>query len=106
MNFKPFERVLLYEIWTNLKKKEYFQPEMHTCVKELIKSEEVHFLVLFFIFIFVMIIIGVIKYLVWFMRRKLSIHVSKQNEMDHLLWQYKIRNSEPVSPCSVYSQNG
>ena len=65
--------------------KKIFPPETHTCVKELIISEGVHFLALFFIFIIVIIvIIGLIKYLVWFMLSKLSIHVSKQNDKDHL----------------------
>ena len=42
-----------------------FRSETHTCVKELIISEGVHFLVLFFIFITVIIIIiGLIKYLI------------------------------------------
>ena len=50
-------------------------------VKELIISEGVRYLVLFFIFIIVIIII---KYLVLFMPSKLSIHVSRQNDMDHL----------------------
>ena len=65
--------------------KNIFPPETHTCVKELIISEGVHFLALFFIFIIVIIvIIGLIKYLVWFMLNKLSIHVIKQNDKDHL----------------------
>ena len=38
--------------------------ETHTYDKELIISEGVHFLVLFFISIIVIIIIGLIKYLV------------------------------------------
>ena len=51
----------------NLKKA--FPPKAHTCVKELITSERVHFLVLFFllllliiIIIIINIIIGLIKY--------------------------------------------
>ena len=48
-------------------------------------SEGVHFLVLFFIFIIVIIIyIGLIKYLVRLMPSKLSIHVGKHNGIDHL----------------------
>ena len=44
--------------------KKIFPPETHTCVEELIISEGVHFLVLFFIFIIVtFIIIGLIKYM-------------------------------------------
>ena len=44
--------------------KKIFLPETHICVKELIISEGVHFLVLFFIFIIVaIIIIGLIKYM-------------------------------------------
>ena len=50
----------------NLKKA--FPPKAHTCVKELITSERVHFLVLFFILIIIIIIIniiiGLIKYFV------------------------------------------
>ena len=86
---------------------------MHTCVKELIISEGVHFLVIFFIFIIVIIIIiGLIKYLVWFMPSKLSIHVSKQNDMDHLASQSPLfmvktnSNFRMRFPCSVSSQNG
>ena len=67
------------------KSKKYCPPETRTCVKELIISEGVHFLVLFFILIIVIIIIiGLIKYLVWFMSSKLSINVSKQNDIDNL----------------------
>ena len=45
------------QIW-----KKFFLLETHTYVKELIKSEEVHFLVLSFILIiFIIIIIGLIK---------------------------------------------
>ena len=45
--------------------KKMFRPETYTCVKELIISEGVHFLALFFIFIIVIIVvIGLIKYLV------------------------------------------
>ena len=45
--------------------KNIFLPETHTCVKELIMSEGVHLLVLFFIFIIAIInVIGLIKYLV------------------------------------------
>ena len=48
-----------------------------------IMSKGVHFLVLFFIFIIaIIIIIGLVKYLVWFMPRKLSIRVDKQNGID------------------------
>ena len=47
------------------KSKKYCPPETRTCVKELIISDGVHFLVLFFILIIVIIIIiGLIKYLV------------------------------------------
>ena len=77
--------------------KNIFLPETHTCVKELIMSEGVHFLVLFFIFIIVIInVIGLIKYLVWFMPSKLSIHVSKQNDKDHLA---------PQSPLFIVQVN-
>ena len=86
MNFKPFERLLLYEIWTNLNK--IFLPETRTCVKELVISKGVHFLVLFFnLIIVIIIIIGLIKYLVWFMSSKLSLHVSKQDDIDNLALQ-------------------
>ena len=51
---------------------------MHTCVKELIVSEGVLF---FLLLIAIIIIIGLIKYLVWFMPSKLSIHVGKQNDI-------------------------
>ena len=62
-----------------------FPPETHTCVKRLIISQEIHFIVLFFILIVaIIIIIGLIKYLVWFIPTKLSIHVGKQNDIDHL----------------------
>ena len=62
-----------------------FPPETHTCVKRLIISQEIHFIVLFFILIVaIIIIIGLIKYLVWFIPSKLSIHVGKQNDIDHL----------------------
>ena len=65
--------------------KKLFPPETQTYLTELIISEGVHFLVLFFILIIVIIIIiGLIKYLVWFMPSKLSIRVGKQNDIDHL----------------------
>ena len=45
--------------------KKLFPPETHACVNELIISERVHFLFLFFILIiFIIIIIGLIKDLV------------------------------------------
>ena len=51
-----------FKIYEPMKK--IFLPETHICVKELIISEGVHFLVLFFIFIIVaIIIIGLIKYM-------------------------------------------
>ena len=66
-------------------KKKKFPPKRQTCVQELIISEGVHFLVLFYILIIaIIIIIGLIEYLIWFMPSKLSIHVSKQNNIDHL----------------------
>ena len=71
--------------WTNLKK--LFPPQTHTCVRELVKSEGVHFLVFFILIIAIVIVIGLIKYLVWFMPSKLSIHVSKQNGIDNLVSQ-------------------
>ena len=61
--------------------KKNFPPEMHTCVKELMVSEGVLF---FILLIAIIIIIGLIKYLVWFMPSKLSIHVGKQNDIGHL----------------------
>ena len=65
-----------------------FSPETHTYVKELIISEGVHLLILFVILIVVIIIIvGLIKYLAWFMPRKLSIRVDKQNDIGHLVSQ-------------------
>ena len=67
------------QIW-----KKFFAPEMHTYVKELIISKGVHFLVLLFIpNIVIIIIIGLIRYLVWFMPSKLFIRVDKQNDIDH-----------------------
>ena len=58
---------------------------MYTSPSETHTYEGVHFLVLFFISIIVIIIIiGLIKYLVWLIPTKLSIHDSKQNDMDHL----------------------
>ena len=68
------------QIW-----KKNFPPETHTYVKELIISTGIHFLALLFILIIVIIIIiGLIKYLVSFMPSKLSIHVDKENDIDHL----------------------
>ena len=68
------------QIW-----KKFFLPEKHTYIKELIINEEVYLLVLFFILPIVIIInIGLIKYLVWFMTSDLSIRVDKQTDIDHL----------------------
>ena len=53
-------------MWTNLKKK-FFPLERHAYVT-----------------IVIIIIIGLIKYLVWFMPNNLSISVDKQNDIDHL----------------------
>ena len=78
-----FDSPCHYESFKNLKN--LFPPETHTCVKELIINEGVHFLALFFILIMVIIIIvGMIKYLVGFMPGKLSINVGKQKDIDHL----------------------
>ena len=46
-------------------KKKKFPPKRQTCVQELIISEGVHFLVLFYILIIaIIIIIGMIEYLI------------------------------------------
>ena len=70
---------------------------MHTCAKDIITSEGVHFVVLCFILIIVIIIIiALIKYLVRFMPIKLPIHVGKQNDIDHLT---------PQSPLLIVKKN-
>ena len=46
----------------NKSKKKMFPPETHTCVKRLIISQGIHFIVLFFILIVAIIIIGLINW--------------------------------------------
>ena len=67
------------QIW-----KKFFPPKKHTYAKESIISKVVYFLVFIF-FTFIIIIIGLVKYSVWFMPFKLFMRVDKQSYIDHLV---------------------
>ena len=72
-------------------RKKFFPPETNTYDKELLISDGVHLLDLFFVLIIVIIIIiGLIKYLAWFMPIKPPIPVDKQDNIDHLASQFPL----------------